>query len=30
MVDKMWDGLKRTAGWQLQSSVIHGIIGGVQ
>ena len=29
-VDKMWDGLKRTAGWQLQSSLIHGIIGGVQ
>ena len=30
MVDKMWDGLKRTAGWQLQSSIIHGVVGGVQ
>ena len=30
MVDKMWDGLKRTAGWQLQSSIIHGIMGSIQ
>jgi hypothetical protein len=26
----MWDGFKRTAGWQLQSSIIHGVVGGVQ
>ena len=30
MVDKMWDGLKRTASWQLQSSIIHGVIGSIQ
>ena len=30
MVDKMWDGLKRTASWQLQSSIIHGIMGSIQ
>lgn len=30
MVDKMWDGLKRTASWQLQSTIIHGIIGSIQ
>jgi hypothetical protein len=27
LVDKMWDSLKRTAGWQLSSSVIHGFMG---
>ena len=30
MVDKMWDGLKRTASWQVQSSIIHGIMGSIQ
>ena len=30
LTQKMWDGFKRTAGWQLQSSIIHGVVGGVQ
>ena len=30
LTQKMWDGFKRTAGWQLQSSLIHGIVGSVQ
>ena len=30
LVDKLWDSLKRTAGWQLSSSMIHGFMGAVQ
>jgi hypothetical protein len=30
LVDGMWDNLKKTIGWQLSSSMIHGFIGGVQ
>jgi len=30
LVDKLWDTLKRTAGWQLSSSMIHGFMSGVQ
>ena len=30
LVDKLWDTLKRTAGWQLSSSLIHGFMSGVQ
>jgi hypothetical protein len=29
-VNGLWDNLKKTAGWQLSSSMIHGFIGGVQ
>lgn len=30
LVNKLWDGLKRTMGWQLSSSVIHGFMGAIQ
>lgn len=30
LVDKLWDGLKRTAGWQLSSTAIHSFIGAIQ
>ena len=30
LVDKMWDNLKKTAGWQISSSVLHGLMSGVQ
>ena len=30
LVDKLWGSLKRTAGWQLSSSMIHGFMGAVQ
>lgn len=30
LIDKLWDGLKRTMGWQLSSSVIHGFMGAIQ
>ena len=30
LVDGMWDNLKKTVGWQLSSSMIHGVIRGVQ
>ena len=30
LLDTTWDNLKKTAGWQLSSSIIHGFIGSVQ
>lgn len=30
LVDKLWDSLKRTAGWQLSSTAIHSFIGAIQ
>lgn len=30
LVDKLWDSLKRTAGWQLSSTAIHRFIGTIQ
>lgn len=30
LVDKLWDSLKRTAGWQLSSTAIHTFVGAVQ
>ena len=30
LLDGFFDGLKRTAGWQIQSSLIHGVMGSVQ
>lgn len=30
LVDKLWDSLKRTAGWQISSTVIHGFMGAIQ
>lgn len=30
LVDKLWDSLKRTAGWQLSSTTIHSFIGAIQ
>lgn len=30
LVDKLWDSLKRTAGWQLSSTAIHRLIGTIQ
>lgn len=30
LVDKLWDSLKRTAGWQLSSTAIHRFIGIIQ
>lgn len=30
LVNKLWDSLKRTAGWQISSSVIHGFMGAIQ
>ena len=30
LVDGMWNNLKKTVGWQISSSMIHGFIGGVQ
>jgi hypothetical protein len=30
LVDGMWDNLKKTVGWQMSSSMIHGFIGSVQ
>lgn len=30
LVDKLWDNLKRTAGWQLSSTAIHRFIGTIQ
>jgi hypothetical protein len=30
LVNGLWMNLKKTAGWQLSSSMIHGFIGGVQ
>lgn len=30
LVDKLWDSLKRTAGWQLSSTAIHHFIGTIQ
>lgn len=29
LVDKLWDSLKRTAGWQLSSTAIHAFIGAI-
>ena len=29
LVDKMWDNLKKTAGWQVSSSAIHALVSGV-
>ena len=30
LMDKFWDGLKRTAGWQIQSTMIHKFTGAIQ
>jgi hypothetical protein len=30
LLDGAWNSLKRTVGWQLSSSIIHGVIGGMQ
>ena len=30
LVDGMWDNLKKTVGWQISSSMIHGFIGSIQ
>lgn len=30
LVDKLWDSLKRTAGWQLSSTAIHRFVGTIQ
>jgi hypothetical protein len=30
LVDGMWDNLKKTVGWQISSSMIHGFIGSMQ
>lgn len=30
LVNKLWDSLKRTAGWQISSTVIHGFMGAIQ
>jgi hypothetical protein len=30
LVDGMWDNLKKTIGWQLSSSMVHGFIGSMQ
>lgn len=30
LVNGLWDNLKKTAGWQISSSVIHGLMGSVQ
>lgn len=29
LVDKLWDSLKRTAGWQLSSTAIHAFVGAI-
>lgn len=29
LVDKLWDSLKRTAGWQLSSTTIHAFVGAI-
>jgi hypothetical protein len=29
LVDKLWEGLKKTAGWQISSSAIHALVGGI-
>ena len=30
MIDKAWGGLKRTAGWMISSSILHGFVGNIQ
>lgn len=30
MVNELWENLKKTAGWQISSSVIHGFMGSIQ
>jgi hypothetical protein len=30
LINGLWDNLKKTAGWQVSSSVIHGIMGQYQ
>ena len=30
LVDGMWDNLKKTVGWQISSSMVHGFIGSMQ
>ena len=30
LVDGMWDNLKKTIGWQMSSSIVHGFIGSMQ
>jgi hypothetical protein len=27
LINGLWDNLKKTAGWQVSSSVIHGVMG---
>ena len=30
MMDKAWGGLKKTAGWMISSSILHGFVGNIQ
>jgi hypothetical protein len=30
MIDKAWGGLKKTAGWMISSSILHGFVGNIQ